>query len=184
MRPRDLRNELTRSAKTLKSVRSLTVIGMLLAVQVILGLFTIPIGHSIQITFDYLPLWLTGLLFGPVPATLTGALSDLIVYLIRPTGPFNPGFTLSAALSGFIYGLLLYRRDCSFRSLAVSRLIAVVVCNVLLNSCWLLLLYGAGALLWIPGRILKNVIEYPVGLALMCALMRVLPTLRKSLAEK
>jgi len=185
MRIHGLTDDLRASARELKKIRSLATVGMLLAVQVILGLFTIPVSNSIHITFDYLPLCLTGVLFGPVPAMLTGALSDLIVFLIRPTGPFNPGFTLSAALSGLIYSLFLYRREkIGVGAIAVSRLVVVVVCNVVLNSCWLLLLYGQGALAWIPGRILKNAVEYPISLVLTCSLMRVLPVVRKGLFRK
>lgn len=176
MRLRRMTDDLKRSAVELKNVRSLTAVSMLLAIQIILGLFTIPVSNSIHITFDYVPLCLTSILFGPVPAMLTGALSDLIVFLIKPTGPFNPGFTLSAALSGLIYSLFLYRSEnAGIGKFALARLSVVLICNICLNSCLLIALYGQGAFAWIPGRILKNAIEYPVSLLLLCSLTRILP---------
>ena len=178
-------NSVRQSAAELKNTRSLAVCAMLLALQVLLGMTSIPVSNTLQISFDYLPLCITGLLFGPVPAVLTGGLSDLLAFIIRPTGPFMPGFTLSAALSGLIYGLFLYRKkSTSLWPFVWSRLIAVVLCNIVLNTVWLLLAYGQGAAAWIPQRILKNVVEYPVSLILLHFLNRLLPKIVKSPSGK
>ena len=47
---------------------------------------------------------------------------------------------------------------------------------------WLLLAYGEGVIAWIPGRIIKNLIEYPVSLVLLTALYRLLPKIRSILS--
>lgn len=182
MAPVRLADDFRRSARELKRVRSLAVLGMLTSLQVILGMLTIQIGSSVQITFDYLPLCAVSMLFGPVPAMLTGALSDLLAFLIRPTGAFNPGFTISAAVSGLLYSLFLYDQEpLKLWQLILARLIVVVVCNAVLNTAWLLLMYGAGAWAWIPGRLIKNAVEYPVSVALLWALHRLLIRIRKNI---
>ncbi len=175
-----LSDDLRASARELKRVRSLAVAGMLMALQILLGILTIPISSSVQITFDYLPLCVAGMLLGPVPSMLTAALADVIAFLIRPTGAFNPGFSVSAALSGLIYGLFFYRRDAQLWRTLTARLLTVILCNVCLNTLWLILMYGPGAWAWIPGRILKNAVEYPVSIILLTALWRVLPRVRKA----
>lgn len=173
MQTRRIRNDFQQSARGLKRVRTLAAVGMLTALQIILGMLTIQIGSSVQVTFDYLPLCAVGMLFGPVPAMLTGALSDLIAFLIRPTGIFNPGFMISGALSGLLYSLFLYNQEpVRMWKLLVSRLAAVLICNVCLNTLWLLLMYGAAAWSWIPGRILKNALEYPVSIVLLWSFQR------------
>lgn len=174
------------SAKKLKRVRSLAAIAMLLALQIILGAVTLQIDSSIQITFDYLPLCVCSMFFGPVPAMLSGALADLLSFLVRPTGAFNPGFMLTAAVNGLIYSLFFYRRSFDkpwklILSAALSRLLAVIFCNICLNSLWLILMYGQGAWAWIPGRILKNVIEYPVSVLLLFSLQGVMTRIRKNI---
>ncbi len=172
---RRIADDFKSSLLELKYVLSLVTISLLLAIQVILGLFSIPVNNAIQISFEYLPMCVCAMLYGPVPAMLSGALCDLIVVIIRPTGPFFFGFTFSAALSGLIYGLLLYRRNSPLLwRFAVSRLLAVVICNIFLNTLWVYLLYGAGSLAYFPGRIIKNVIEYPISLILLCTLERIL----------
>ncbi len=168
------------SLRELLSVRSLVTVSLLLSIQVILGLFSLPINNAIQISFEYLPLCICAMLYGPVPAMLSGALCDVIVAVIRPTGPFFIGFTFSAALSGLIYGLLLYRKNSPLLwRFAVSRLLAVVICNIVLNTLWVYVLYGAGSFVYFPGRAIKNVIEYPVSLFLLCTLERILPRIMR-----
>ena len=174
------------SAKELKRIRSLVTVAMLLTLQIILGTMTLQIDSSIQITFDYLPLCVTAMFFGPVPAMLSGALADLLSFLIRPTGAFNPGFMLTAAVNGLIYSLFFYKKlfDRPWKLIlaaALSRLIAVIIGNICLNSLWLIWMYGEGAWAWIPGRIIKNIIEYPVSVALLFSLQGVMNRIRKNM---
>ena len=174
------------SAKELKRIRSLATVAMLLALQIILGALTLQIDSSIQITFDYLPLCVTAMFFGPVPALLSGGLADLLAFLIRPTGAFNPGFTLSSALGGLIYGLCFYKKSFDrpwklILAAALARFAVAVVCNICLNSLWLILMYGQGAWAWIPGRIVKNLIEYPVSVVLLFSLQSVMNRIRKNM---
>ncbi len=50
-----------------------------------------------------------GYFFGPVVGAVIGALIDVVGYFVHPTGPFFPGFTISNALIGTIYGLFYGR---------------------------------------------------------------------------
>ena len=98
---------------------------MLLALRVVLGMFanaTLPLfGNAIKISPSFLPIVMAGALFGPVPAMLVGALGDVLSYLIAPTaGGFFPGFTVSGALTGLIYGFALYNRKITLPRAAVS----------------------------------------------------------------
>ena len=94
----------------LKDVRVLTAAAMLLAVSVILSFFKISITEVMEIRFSNLPVAVAGMLFGPGVGCAVGALSDLLGYVVRPTGPYFPGFTISSALSGVIFGLLLHKK--------------------------------------------------------------------------
>lgn len=42
-------------------------------------------------------------------------------------------------------------------------------------------MYGQGAWAWIPGRIIKNVIEYPVSVLLLFSLQGVMSRIRKNM---
>ncbi len=171
------------SARELKRVRSLVMAAMLLAVQVVLGLVaSIPVGPSIRISFGYLALSTAGALLGPAVAPVNGALADVIVFLIRPTGPYFPGFTITGLVSGLIYGLMLYQRDLTLTRLLATKLLIDVVCNLLLNTLWIHMLYGKAFLVLLPGRALKNLLQYPVDVLLLYPVMKkVVPLVRRQM---
>jgi len=169
------------SARGLRRVRSLVTAAMLLAVQVVLGFVAaIPIGPDIRISFGYLALSLAGALLGPAVAPVNGALADVIGFVIRPTGPYFPGFTITGLVSGLIYGVMLYRRSVTLKRLLVTKLLIDVVCNLLLNTLWLNMLYGKAFFALLPARALKNLLQYPVDVLLMYPVMKkILPLVRR-----
>lgn len=174
------------SARELTRTRSLAACAMLLAVQVILGSTSgIPLGESLRVSIDYLALCLTVVLFGPVPGMINGALADLLGCLLYPSGPFFPGFTLTGIVSGLIYGLILYRREpLKITHFMLAKLAVMIVCNILMNTFWVYLLYGKAFWPMLITRTTKNLIEYGVSIPLFYALMRLLPRVKKILSIK
>lgn len=161
-------NAFIRSLRGMKTVRILATVAMLLAVQVILGLVAaIPLGNSIRISFGGLALSVTGALFGPVPAAINGALADILGSLIHPIGPYFPGFTLTGLLNGLIYGFVLYERRPTLKRVLLAKLLIDVICNLLLNTLWLDLLYGKAFFAILPARFLKNLLQYPVDVLML-----------------
>ena len=150
-----------------KNTKNLTIGAMLLAVSVVLSFLKIPITSLIELRFNSLPVAICGCFFGPVAGGIVGALADILGYLVRPTGPFFPGFTITSALTGVIYGLLLYRKDLTLPRLAVAEGLQTIVISMLLNSVCLAILYGNGFPVVFTARIVKNLVMYPVNLALL-----------------
>ena len=95
----------------MRNSRILTASAMLLAIAVILGFFKIPVNQFMELRFAFLPIACTGMLFGPFVGGVVGALSDILGYLVKPTGPYFPGFTVTQILSGVMYGLVLYKKE-------------------------------------------------------------------------
>lgn len=161
------------SAQEIKKTRSLVIIAMLLAMQVILGtLAAIPVGPTIRISFGYLALSSTGALFGPVASAINGALADIIGFLIHPTGAYFPGFTITGIVSGLIYGFGLFRREPTLIRVLIVKLLIDVICNLLLNTLWLNMLYGKAFWVLLPSRVLKNLAQYPVDVLLLYPLLK------------
>lgn len=50
-------------------------------------------------------------MFGPIPAAIVGALGDILSFIIAPTGAYFPGFTINGFITGFIYGMFLYKNN-------------------------------------------------------------------------
>lgn len=71
--------------------------------------FMIPLAGlpALRIGFGGLPIIMSGILFGPLVGGVVGIVSDLIGFLMNPMGgTYFPGFTISAALTGIIPGLI------------------------------------------------------------------------------
>ena len=98
---------------------------------------------------------------------------------MHPTGPFNPGFTLSAMVNGLIYGLVLYERPFSWKRTLLAQALVVLITNLCLNTLWLQLYYGKAFFAILPLRALKNLIQYPIDAAMMCVLLSQLPRLAR-----
>ena len=61
-----------------------------------------------------------------------------------------------------LYGCFLYRRPLSLRRVLAAELAVSVVCNMLLGTLWLTMMYEKGFLALLPMRVLKNLIMWPV----------------------
>ncbi|MCR5488036.1 MAG: folate family ECF transporter S component [Lachnospiraceae bacterium] len=158
--------------KKLVNVRIITTAGMLLAAAVVLGFFKIPISQVVEIRLQFLPVAAAGMLLGPFWGGVTGALSDILGYMVRPTGPFFPGFTVSAAIQGVIYGLILHGKEASIRRIILSQAVDLICVSFFLNSLWLSMLYGQGFLAVFTARIIKNLVMFPINTFLLMAVMR------------
>ncbi|WP_315114318.1 folate family ECF transporter S component [uncultured Clostridium sp.] len=142
--------------------RKLIFISFFIALQVVLTRFLGIETPIIRISFGFLPLAMTGMLFGPVWGGVAGAVADLLGMAIFPKGAYFPGFTLSTALSGAIYGLFLYKKSKNLVNITLATAIVVIFVNLGLNSLWLSMITGKGLYALIIPRIIKNLIELPV----------------------
>ena len=151
------------SLKEFSNLRNVVFCGLMAAIAVILGyVATINIGQYIRIGFSGLPNQVVDYLFGPAIGAIFGAALDVIKWFIKPTGDFFPGFTISAALGGIIYGFAFYKKNITVPRVLIAQLIVKVFVNICLNSIWLKILYDKAIIALLPGRLLSNAIMLPV----------------------
>ncbi len=143
-------------------VRTVTTLGLFGAIAVVLGAFTLVLGDYIKIGFSTIANQFVYYLYGPAIGGLFGGVLDILKYFVKPTGAFFPGWTVSAAVAGVLYGCILYRRPLSLMRVLAAELTVSVVCNMLLGTLWLTIMYEKGFLALLPMRILKNLIMWPV----------------------
>lgn len=144
----------------------LTYAALLTALQVVLGNITqIPfIGK--QFNFGFLPIIVAGALLGAPWAALVGALGDFIGAHLFPQGAYFPGFTLTSALAGLVYGLLLRGGKAGWLRV-IAAVLAGALLNLVLNSLWLSILYGSKTFWgWISVRFASYLVEAPVQIVL------------------
>lgn len=164
---------ITQSLKNLTSARGLALAGILLAIYGVLGSFKIPVPPdpvNNRISLTFLATGMAGMFLGPVPAMLIGALGDILGYMINSYGgAFFPGFTLSAALAGFTYGICLYKKNGIFLfiGILVSSLVIAFGINIVLNTIWLEIMYKKAYTIFSAARVIKNICMYPVHVILL-----------------
>lgn len=156
----------------LKNVKTLTTAGMFIALSVIFGFLNLPITQFVEIRFGSLMLAVSGMLLGPGISAVVGILSDLIAFMVKPTGPFFPGFTISAAISGAIFGFLLYKKEITVWRIFFAECVHTVVVGFILNSLWLSILYGNAFLAVVSSRAVKEIIMLPINTILLTVIIK------------
>ncbi|MBQ8345635.1 MAG: folate family ECF transporter S component [Clostridia bacterium] len=161
--------------KLFSSIRALTAAAMLTAMSVIIGIVCkTALNFSnglLRITFENLPIILSGILFGPVVGGVVGAASDLISYLLSPqTYPPNLVVTLGALLVGVTSGLVArfaVRKQGSLQ-IVLSGALAHVVGSMIVKTIGLFQYYSWAVLVRIPLYLVIASLE----ILLLCWLFR------------
>ena len=124
----------------MKITRKLAVSAILLAFDVIFSRVVALNAVNMKIGIGFAAIAVCAMLFGPWWAALVSALGDFIGAIAFPTGAYFPGFTVTAAITGLIYGALLYRKEVTWlRSLIASALNSVFVSwmlNTMMIAVW------------------------------------------------
>lgn len=193
-----------KSAKEFRSVKSLAVTGLLIAVSMVIEMYSIDL-QFVKINFAFLAIAAIGMLFGPTVSVFAGLACDVVGYMVHPSGGFLIAYTLVAGLQGLIYGICLYHKADNhsikfvnnltqnstditlYLRATVARLLDVIVINLLIQTR-LNLHYGFinsdtyGAA--IIARIAKNVIELVADIPLLFIILPILLTAYKRIGTK
>jgi ECF transporter S component (folate family) len=167
-------SDLRLSTQNFGRISAISICGMLLALKVVLGFFTISVSNLLKIGFSFLPIAVSGMLFGPAVGMAMGAAGDILSYVVQPTGPFFPGFTLNAIISGFLYGVILYRRPVTLLRVFTAKASVTVLISLLLNPLWLSVLYGKAFTVVVASRFTTNLILLPIETILLYAVLKLL----------
>lgn len=126
----------------MNKTKKLVVVSLLIAVQIVLArMVSIEISNTIRIGFSFFALAINAALFGPLIAGASAGIADIIGFMLKPTGPYFPGFTLTAILLGVIYGVFLHKEEIEFKNIVMASVLGGVLL-LLLNSLWLNILIG------------------------------------------
>lgn len=138
--------------------------GLFIALHVVFTRIIRPIELPfLRVSFGFLATSFAAILTGPVLAGFNAAISDVIGYFLFPSGlAFFPGFTLSAFLTGIIYGLFLYKRPKTVLRISLAVLVVSVVVDLGLNTLWLSILYDRAWTVFFLTRLIRTLIWFPV----------------------
>ena len=155
------------------SLKIMACAAILAAMSIVLGKFlAFNVTPSIRISFENLPVIISGIFFGPVVGAAVGAVADLLgCVMVGYT--INPIITLGAALIGFISGivpLVFKRKNCACAILSVS--LAHIIGSVIVKTVGLAVFYSLPFIETALWRLLTYVIVGGAECAIICLLLK------------
>ncbi len=159
--------------KKVFSIQSLVAMATLVALEIVLSRMLSYSVWDMKIGFAFLPVVIAAIVLGPVRAAIVAALADFLGATLFPIGAYFPGFTLTAALVGLLYGLFLHK-DQPFWKILVSVSIHQLILSLLLNTYWISVLYDSPFSPLLVTRLLQCAVMIPVELLVIGLLVKTL----------
>ena len=162
------------------NTKTIVVMGMLIALEIVLSRFLSINAWNIKIGFNFVPVVIAGMLLGPVYAGLVGALGDFLGATLFPIGAYFPGFTVTAFLMGIVWGVFLYREQ-NLQRIVPAVAINQLILSLCLNTLWISILYGSDYKALFVTRIVQTLILICVQFVTVFALSKVMPRMKAGL---
>ena len=162
------------------SVQKLAILGVLVAMEIVISRFLSFSTWNTKIGFAFIPVAAAAILLGPAEAALCGGLADFLGAILFPIGPYFPGFTLTAALTGLAFGLFFHKEQTPLR-VAGGVLVNQFILGLLCNTYFISVLYGSDFRALFATRIYQSVILSIVQIAGILVLARILKRIGRSL---
>ena len=163
------------------NVKMLATLGVLTAMEIVLSRFLSISAWNIKIGFSFVPIVLAAMLYGPLPAAIIAALGDFLGALLFPIGPYFPGFTLTAFLTGAVFGAFL-KKERGVRNTIAAVFLVQFVLSLLLNTFWIHVLYRSPFVPLLGTRLLQTALLCVVQFVTIRALSRMASRLERGVA--
>lgn len=145
----------------MKRTNILAHMSMFVVLQIVFTLFigiTTPIT---RITLTFIPMAVAGMLHGPVFGLIAALAADLIRASLWPIGPYFVGFSVTAALVGALYGLLLYKKDMT-KTIIFIAVFKGIVLHLFLNTFWVSFVSKVPYKVILAPRVIKVLFLIPI----------------------
>lgn len=154
-------------------VKTMVSCAVLIAAAIVLSRFFSINTWNLKIGFTFVPVFLAAYLFGAKGGALVGGIADFLGATLFPIGAYFPGFTLTCALNGVVYGLLLHKKQSTLRIL-IAVCISQLVLSLMLNTLWISILYGSSFTALLLTRVVQCLVMLPVEFIIIGVLSRVM----------
>lgn len=165
----------------MRTNKKIILTAILLALLIILSRFLSVKTPIMKISFAFVPTMLCAVWLGPKWTVLLNVLGDVIGATLFPTGPYFVGYTISTAIAGLIYGLLLYKKEGKeygsinfLIRLTIATALVAVICNMGLNTLWSVITTGKAFWVLLSARVVKQLIMIPIHVVVIFFLEKVL----------
>ena len=153
-----------------KNTKKIVIVAMLVAFDVIFSrllAFNVLIA---KVGLGFAATAVCAMLYGPVWAGVCAALADLVGALLFPTGAYFPGFTATAAMTGVIYGLFLYKSRPNLKRCFLASLTNSLAVTLVINSLMIHFVFGPELVPLIATRSAETLIMLALQTVVMTAI--------------
>lgn len=168
--------------KKLKA-KELTLLAMLTALNVVMAeilKFRI-IPGTLELSLGFIPIAVTGMLFGPAASITVAVIADIIGAAIFAGGNFYLGYTLTAFCTGLFYGLLLRGEPIKLWKILLAQALVSLICYAGLNTLWSYLMGYGRSMEYITTRLIVNAVAYPIYSFVLYLLLKYRRTLERAI---
>lgn len=168
-------------SKRNQNIKMLVTIAMMTALEVVLSRFlAIPVGDSLKFAFNFVPVCVAAYLYGPYASVIVAAIGDLLGSHLFPSGAPIYGLTLTAALTGLVFGIFLHKKY-NFLRILFSVLIVQIALTIFLDALWFHLRYGTPYSVMLATRAIKAGIMVVVQCVTLNLILPVMNRIRRQL---
>lgn len=149
------------------NVRTLTTLSMLIAASIVLSrLLGFYLTESLRVSFEYFPIILAGIIFGPIAGAIVGGLSDFLGSALFSGMGFFPPLIVGPILAGLLSGLFAKyffknKLDQWWKHIVLVMSVDLL-CNLLWGTFALSLLYGTP---FLPYLAIRAPIKFCIAIA-------------------
>ncbi len=168
----------------LKDVRMIAFAALILALRIVMKPLRIPIATDVNITFGFIVNALGSMVYGPVIAFLSGAVSDTLGYLVAPNGEYFILFIIPEMVGSLVFALFLYSTRVTAWRLILAKFCVNLFVNIVISEPIMVLYYQMfrtsvyQPFMWI--RIVKNIVMLPLESVVLIVVFRgVMPAISK-----
>ena len=139
------------------SIKMITTLGLLVAIEIILTRFFSIQSWNIRIGFGFIPIVIAAVLYGPIESAVVAGVADIIGAILFPFGAFFIGFTITSILTGLIYGFFLRKKQ-NMKNILGAVLLNQIIGSLLLNTYWISITSGASFQALLYTRIIQFIV--------------------------
>ena len=158
------------------SATNLSVLAMLTAALIVLSLYCTIKTEALNITLTFIPVMIAARLYGAWGAGAVAGLGDIVGYIIRPMGALFPPITITAIITGIVFGLFLKINNIKTGKDSSKCVIAVVIAQLVLAAfvtpLWLNMLYGTSYFTFFVSRLPQIAVMTVVELVAVFAIVK------------
>ncbi len=156
--------------KSFNLTRRICLMGIFAAITVVLALYlTFRVGTQMKLSLKFISVFISGVIFGPLPAGIIAVLADMANAFIMPVGPWLWQITLTEFVAGLGFGAFFYKAKNNgmfyIRALFCAlfqALLSLTLVTWILAELNIMPSFKAGVVIRLPQAVLMFVVYFTV----------------------